>query len=80
MTGRDPIREADQRDEMGFALAQLSPDHRVVVALRYYRDLSLDEIAAALGISAGTVGSRLHYALRHMRSLLGDADAGGADR
>ena len=76
----DPIGQVDQRDEMGFALAGLSPDHRVVVALRYYRDLPIDEIAATLGVSAGTVSSRLHYALRHLRSLLGDANAAGANR
>jgi RNA polymerase sigma-70 factor (ECF subfamily) len=79
-SGNDPIRQADQRDEMGFALAQLSPDHRVVVALRYYRDLQIEEIATALRVSPGTVSSRLHYALRHLRSLLDETVPSGANR
>ena len=68
--GADPIGQVDQRDEMGFALAGLSPDHRVVVALRYYRDLPIDGAGGNARRFCGTVSSRLHYALRHLRSLL----------
>ena len=52
------------------ALAQLSPDHRLVVLHAYYRDESTAEIARALGIPEGTVKSRLHYALRALRLAL----------
>jgi RNA polymerase sigma-70 factor (ECF subfamily) len=48
-------------------LAVLNPDQRVVVGLRYWKDLSLQQIADTLGIPLGTVQSRLHYALRAMR-------------
>jgi RNA polymerase sigma-70 factor (ECF subfamily) len=43
-------------------LAQLSPEHRVVVALRYWYDLSYREIAQVVGISEGAVKSRLFRA------------------
>jgi DNA-directed RNA polymerase specialized sigma24 family protein len=33
-----------------------------------------------LAVSQGTVNSRLHYALRHMRIVLTDADSPGVDR
>ena len=56
------------------AMAQLAPDQRVVVALRFYRDLSIDQIAARLGVRAGTVKSRLHRALRELRISLDQAD------
>jgi RNA polymerase sigma-70 factor, ECF subfamily len=72
--------QVDDRDQMRGALALLSPDHRVVVALRYYRDLPIAEIAARLGVPEGTVSSRLHYALGHLRQTLGDNDYPGADR
>jgi len=38
-------RPAAARDVLGPALVQLSPDHRVVVALRFYRDLTVEQIA-----------------------------------
>jgi RNA polymerase sigma-70 factor, ECF subfamily len=56
------------------AMARLAPDQRVVVALRFYRDLSIDQIADRLGVRAGTVKSRLHRGLRGLRMSLDQAD------
>ena len=44
------------------------------MVLHYYMDLSIDEIAETLGISAGTVKSRVHHAMRGLRAAI-DADA-----
>ncbi len=52
------------------ALADLGIDHRIVVVLRYWQDRTVDDIAARLGIPAGTVKSRLHHALKDLRSSL----------
>jgi len=52
------------------ALRQLSGAHREVVVLRYYEDMKIQEIARHLGISKGTVKSRLHYALAELQKLL----------
>ena len=52
------------------ALRQLSAAHREVLVLRYYEDMKIHEIAAQLGISKGTVKSRLHYAIGEMQKLL----------
>jgi len=76
----DPFGQAHDRDVIGAALATLSAEHRVVVALRYYRDLSIDEIASRLAIPAGTVQSRLHYALERLHLAIDTADAKGAIR
>ncbi len=72
----DPFGQAHDRDVLGSAIATLSPDHRVVVALRYYRDLPVEEIAKRLDIPPGTVQSRLHYALKRLHAAI-DADAEG---
>ena len=73
--GHDPTGAALDRDVIGLALATLSPDHQVVVVLRFYRDLTAEDIARILGIRVGTVHSRLHYALQRLRAAL-DADRG----
>lgn len=52
------------------ALAELSAEHRAVVVCAYYRRLSVAETSQELEIPAGTVKSRLHYALRAMRLAL----------
>ncbi len=77
--GTDPFGQTRDRMVLGRALADLSPDHRLVVALRFDRDLTTKEIARLLGIREGTVHSRLHYALRHLRTVLeGVEDEGTA--
>jgi len=53
---------------VGDALRKLSPSHREVLVLRYYENMKIREIAAHLGISRGTVKSRLHYATREMQN------------
>jgi RNA polymerase sigma-70 factor (ECF subfamily) len=52
------------------ALVELSPEHRAVVVGAYFRGRSVAELAAEEGIPAGTVKSRLHYALRALRLAL----------
>jgi RNA polymerase sigma factor (sigma-70 family) len=61
------------RDAISRAVVRLDADHRIVVILRYWADLSVDEIAARLDVPSGTVKSRLHYALRSMRPRLEEA-------
>ncbi len=67
---RDPFREALARDEMGRLVRLLEPDQQIVVALRFWRDLPLEEIAEVLVVPLGTVKSRLHYAIRRLREEL----------
>lgn len=52
------------------ALQQLSSAHREIIVLRYYENLKIHEIAAHLGISKGTVKSRLHYAIQELQKIL----------
>jgi RNA polymerase sigma-70 factor (ECF subfamily) len=52
------------------ALGRLSEAHREVIVLRYYEDMKIHEIAGCLGISKGTVKSRLHYAIGEIQKIL----------
>jgi len=52
------------------AIQALSQEHREVVVLRYYDNLKIHEIAWQIGVSSGTVKSRLHYAVRHLEHLM----------
>ena len=76
LAGTDDIGPAEDRKALGDAIATLSPDHQVIVALRYYRDLSIDQIAARLDVPAGTVQSRLHYALKRLNAALDAPEEG----
>jgi RNA polymerase sigma-70 factor, ECF subfamily len=68
----DGSHGAGLRSAVGGALVGLDPDHRIVVVLRYWADMTVDEIAERIGVPAGTVKSRLHYALRTLRPSLED--------
>ncbi len=52
------------RLEVAQALERLSPTHREVLTLAYVQGFAPHEIAAILGIPAGTVKSRMSYARR----------------
>jgi RNA polymerase sigma factor (sigma-70 family) len=68
MGAADTSGASAEREAMRRALALLSPDHQVALVLRYYLDLSVDDIADRTGTRPGTVRSRLHYALRELRA------------
>jgi len=52
----------EQRDEVMQLLQGLPPHYRAVLILRYWNDMSYEEIADALEATQGTVKSRLHRA------------------
>jgi RNA polymerase sigma-70 factor (ECF subfamily) len=52
------------------ALDRLSLDQRAVIALHYYLDLPMAEVAEVLGIPYGTAASRLHRGLEAMRTSM----------
>ena len=59
------------------ALATLGPRQRACLVLRYDVDLTVDETARILGISAGTVKSQTARALDSLRALLEPTRSGG---
>jgi RNA polymerase sigma-70 factor (ECF subfamily) len=51
-------------------IAYLSPASRAVIVLHYLHEMTLDEVAAVLGLAVGTVKSRLAYGLTSLRKQL----------
>jgi len=58
------------REQLNLALESLSEKHRSIIILREIEGLSYNEISEALGISMGTVMSRLHHARLNMQAAL----------
>ena len=80
---REPVEAAERpapesaganpySDDVVAALADLSPEHRAVVVLRYLLEYTPGEIAGLLGIPRGTVNSRLRRALDQLGASLGE--------
>jgi len=75
----DPLRDvadADMGERVKEALARLTPDHRAVVVLRHYSDLSYETIGEVLGLTDQTVKSRLYEARERLRTWLAPAATG----
>jgi len=64
------VEQAAPDDELWSALRALPPGQRRVVVLRHYWGLSVEEVAADLGISTGTVKSQTSAALTALRRVI----------
>jgi len=62
------------RDIVDRAFRRLTPDERTILVLRYFLGYEPAAIAETLGVSGGTIRSRLHHAHRAMRAAI-EADA-----
>ena len=63
----DPSSQVDRFDELQRLLVSLSPRQRSMVVMRYYLDLTDDEIADQLGCSSVTVRSTISRAIGTLR-------------
>jgi RNA polymerase sigma-70 factor (ECF subfamily) len=66
------VLRQELRDRVQTALAQLSPRDREILVLRHLEELSTNETAAVLGITAGAVKMQHLRAVRRLRGLLGE--------
>lgn len=76
-TGEDHIGKKELSGSVRSAISELKPKLRIVILLRYFEELSYEEMAEVLGVSAGTVASRLNRGhqmlarkLAHLRNEL----------
>jgi RNA polymerase sigma-70 factor (ECF subfamily) len=66
----DDIAVVAHRDELERAFLKLSVEQRAVLVLTHYVGMPAADVGHALGIPVGTVHSRLHYAIKTMRTTL----------
>lgn len=68
-----PQQQAEQsetRQAVRDAMAQLSPEYRQIVVLRFLQELSYEEIGTVLKLPPGTVKSRLNRAKSQLKDIL----------
>ncbi len=70
----ETVFAGEQRGEVMAGLDKLSEDHKEILILRYYDDLSYAEIADVLQVKLGTVMSRLSRARMRLMDVLQDSD------
>jgi RNA polymerase sigma-70 factor (sigma-E family) len=63
----DPVTAVELRPALLTALDTLTTQQRAIVVLRYFEDLSENEVADLLGVSAGTVKSTASRAMAQLR-------------
>ena len=66
----ESARTVADNGDLERAIARLKDDEQIVLGLRFGRDLTIAQIAAQMDLPEGTVKSRLHYALEHVRAAL----------
>ncbi|MFD2026886.1 sigma-70 family RNA polymerase sigma factor [Promicromonospora aerolata] len=76
---RFPDSGVTARADVVQALARLSPRQRACVVLRYFEDMTIEQVAETLGNAPGTVKRHLHDALRVLRDVLEPAGTATAE-
>jgi RNA polymerase sigma-70 factor (ECF subfamily) len=72
----NPQFDAEDIEALHAALDELDEKHREVLVLHFLEDLSIGEIAEIVGVPAGTVKSRIHYAKRAIERQLKEGNHG----
>jgi len=70
----DPAVDVAQREMLDRAFEGLPLEQRACVVLHYSLDIPVAEIATTLGIPEGTVKSRIHAGIRHLRHQMNRDD------
>jgi RNA polymerase sigma-70 factor (ECF subfamily) len=64
----------EERIDLARAMAQIPADQRLALALRYYLDLPMEEVAGVIGISLAAAKSRVRRALTTLAPALTAGD------
>jgi RNA polymerase sigma-70 factor (ECF subfamily) len=70
------LREGEMRAALARAIARLPDRQRLAILLRYFENMRVRDVAAALGTSEDAAESLLARGIRRLRQLLGDRPGG----
>lgn len=73
----DQIISKERASHVADAVSELPLLFREVITLRFEEEMKLEEIATVLGVPMGTVKTRLHRAMKALRSIMGEKSGGG---
>jgi RNA polymerase sigma-70 factor (ECF subfamily) len=76
-TQEKELLRSERNRKIAAALARLPPEQRAAVELRFFQELTFEEIAQVLEVSPSTVKSRIHAGLEILRLRLADEHGGG---
>ena len=76
----DKIAVSEMGECIHQALNSLKPKYQTVIALRFFEEKSIEEIAVITGKRKGTVRSQLHRGLKQLRAILIDSDEEWGER
>ena len=68
----DEMVITERNEQLVQDIAKLSEKHREVIELVYFRELSIREISEMLDVSENTVKTRMFYARKHLKAILGN--------
>ncbi len=71
----DILINKEEYERLLRAMESLDTRHRSILVLRYFNDLSYQEIAEALGIPLGTVKSRINQSLKYLKAQMNPGEA-----
>jgi RNA polymerase sigma-70 factor (ECF subfamily) len=69
-----PDGSAELEARLAVALKSLSPKQRAVFSMRFYDRMTYREIAEATGTTTGAAKANHHFAVKHLRKILGEGD------
>jgi RNA polymerase sigma-70 factor, ECF subfamily len=64
------LEEKETKEELIHALEDIGEPCKEIIIMKYYGDLSYEDISGKLGVAVGTVGSRLKRCILRLRELL----------
>jgi RNA polymerase sigma-70 factor (ECF subfamily) len=76
-TADEAVESRDTAGAVQGVLKRLPAEHRTALMMRFADDMSYAEIAAATGVSIGTVMSRLFYGKKKLKDLLKGSELDG---
>ena len=74
-TARSRVKQTEQQDRIGAAIAQLSPKAAMLLQLHYQEGLTMREAAVVMDMSESAVKVQIHRARKRMRELLVDKES-----